>query len=149
MFVVLFLASVLVALAVSYFTAKASHYPIENALRHFFAPELSVALAKYLQLAVILVGVCAGARVRALQDYISAPDYNKPAILDQLTQEFWVMELYRTVIGALEGILWLIFLFALGVAVAVLIMRKSRPTTGGSSELQSPDARSRNSGAVS
>jgi hypothetical protein len=146
MFVVLFLASVLVSLAVSYFIAKASHYPIENALRHFFAPQLSAAFAKYLQLAFILVGVCAGARVRALQDYISAPDYNKPAILDQLTQEFWVMELYRTVIGALEGILWLIFLFALGVAVAVLIMRKSRPSAG---ELQSSDGGSRNPRAAS
>src|ERR1700739_1847721 len=125
MFVVLFLVTLAVALGVSYIIAKGSKHPIENVLHHFFAPHLSAAFAKYLQLAIVLVGVCAGTRVRALQDYISAPDYNKRAMLEQLTQEFWVMKLYRTVIGTLEGILWLIFLFALVVIVAVAIMRKS------------------------
>ncbi|HYL61226.1 MAG TPA: hypothetical protein VE077_01285 [Candidatus Methylomirabilis sp.] len=125
MFVVLFLVSLAVALGVSFIIAKASNHVIENVLHHFFASNLSIAFSKYLQLAIILVGVCAGTRVRALQDYISAPDYNKQAMLDQLTQEFWVMELYRTVIGAFEGILWLIFLFALAVIVAVAIMRKN------------------------
>ena len=147
MFVVLFLVTLVVALGVSYIIAKASNHPIESVLHHFFAPHLSAAFAKYLQLAILLVGVCAGARVRALQDYISAPDYNKPAMLEQLTQEFWVMELYRTVIGTLEGILWLIFLFALAVIVAVVIMRKSHspnvhPANTGPRSGPSPDAKS-------
>ena len=125
MFVVLFLVTLAVALGVSFIIAKAANHPIESVLHHFFAAHLSTPFAKYLQLSIILVGVCAGARVRALQDYISAPDYNKAAMLQQLTQEFWVMELYRTVIGTFEGILWLIFLFALTVIVAVAIMRKN------------------------
>ena len=147
MFVVLFLVTLVVALIVSYIIAKASSYPIENVLNHFFASHLSAAFAKYLQLAIVLVGVCAGTRARALQDYISAPDYNKRVMLEQLTQEFWVMELYRTVVGTLEGILWLMFLFALVVIVAVAIMRKNHspnvhPAHTGPRSGPSPDAKS-------
>jgi ABC-type xylose transport system permease subunit len=125
MFVLLFLVTLVVAFGVSYGIAKGSQHPMESVLHHFFAPHISAAFAKYLQLAIVLVGVCAGTRVRALQEHISATDYNKHAMLDQMTQEFWVMELYRTVIASFEGILWLIFLFALTVVVAVVIMRKN------------------------
>jgi hypothetical protein len=125
MFVVLFLATFLLALAISATIAWASKEPIESILRHFVAPHLSAAFAKYFQLALVLVGVTAGTRVRALQDYISAPEYNKRDLLAQLTQEFWVMELYRTVVSTIEGILWLVFLFALIVLGVVIIIRKA------------------------
>jgi heme A synthase len=125
MFVVLFLVSLVVAFGVSFAIAKASNHPLENTLHHFFAPHISTAFAKYLQLAIIIIGVCSGTRVRALQEYISSPEYMQRAMADKLTQEFWTMELYRTVVGTFEGILWLIFLFALAVVVAVVIMRKN------------------------
>jgi len=134
MFVVLFLVTFILALGIAGAIAWASREPIENILRHFFAPHLSAAFAKYFQLAIVLVGVTAGTRVRALQDYISAPEYNKQAMLAQLTQEFWVMELYRTVIATLEGILWLVFLFALIVFLVVVIIRRSK-----TSQLQPAD----------
>jgi hypothetical protein len=128
MFVVLFLSTFLLALAIAVTVAWATKEPIEAILRHFFAVHLSAAFAKYFQLAIVLVGVTAGTRVRALQDYISAPEYNKQALLAQLTQEFWVMELYRTVVGTIEGILWLVFLFALLVFLVVVIIRRSKLT---------------------
>jgi len=134
MFVLLFVASLLLSFGVAFLVAWGSRDPIENVLHHFFPANISSALAKYLQLATILIGVTSGARIRALQEYISAPDYNKSAMTAQLTQEFWVMEFYRTVIGTLEGILWLIFLFALAVFAVVYITRKSRPTEQGNGQ---------------
>ena len=45
---------------------------------------------------------------------------------DALTQEFWVVELYRTTITTLEGILWLLLLFSLIVFAAYWLMRKAK-----------------------
>lgn len=134
MFVLLFCASLLVAFGVAFLVAWGSRDPIENVLHHFVSANISAALAKYLQLAIILIGVTSGTRIRALQEYISAPDYNKSAMTAKLTQEFWVMEFYRTVVGTLEGILWLIFLFALTVFIVVFFIRKSRTNEQGAGQ---------------
>ena len=52
---------------------------------------------------------------------------------DALTQEFWVVELYRTTTASLEGILWLLLLFSLVVFAAYWIMRKAKRQTSESS----------------
>lgn len=144
MFVVLFLGTFVLALALAATIAWASKELIVGILRHFFASHISVAFGKYLQLAIILVGVTAGTRVHALQEYISAPEINKPGMLAQLTQEFWVMELYRTVVGTLEAILWLLLLFALVIVLAVIFNRKTQPATVQSIDSKTPVARGRN-----
>ena len=126
MFVVLFLVSFLLAFAVSSGVAWAGKEPIEGILHHFFSPNVTAAMSKYLRLAVVLVGVSSGARIRILEEYIAASPANKVEMTDALTQEFWVVELYRTTITTLEGILWLLLLFSLVVFAAYWIMRKAK-----------------------
>ncbi|MDY6901026.1 MAG: hypothetical protein SWZ49_23535, partial [Cyanobacteriota bacterium] len=49
----------------------------------------------------------------------------------QLTTERWVLEVYRTIIGSLQGIAWLLlifFIFALIAFVIVRIFELRRPT---------------------
>src|SRR5207244_3737906 len=65
---------------------------------------------KYIRFAIVVVGISSGTRVRPLQEYISAADWNKPALQAALTQEFWTLELYRTVMGTLEGVAGLLLL---------------------------------------
>ncbi len=124
MFVVLFLVTFLLAFAVSSGVAWAGKEPIEGILHHFFSSNVTAAMSKYLRLAVVLVGVSSGARIRILEEYIAASPANKVEMTDALTQEFWVVELYRTTITTLEGILWLLLLFSLVVFAAYSIMRK-------------------------
>jgi hypothetical protein len=125
MFALLFVVSFLLALGVAFGVAWISKEPIESILHRFFAVHLSDALSKYLRFAIFIVGVTAGARIRALEEYIAAPAYNKTALNAALTTEFWTLEMYRTIIESLEGILWLLLVSAFLIVVAVAIIRKA------------------------
>lgn len=126
MFVVLFLVTFVLAFAISSGVAWAGKEPIEGILHHFFSVNVTAAMSKYLRLAVVLVGVSSGARIRVLEEYIAATPGNKIEMTNALTQEFWVVELYRTTISTLEGILWLLLLFSLIVLGAYWLMRKAK-----------------------
>ena len=126
MFIVLFLATFLLAFGISSGVAWAGKEPIEGILHHFFPPNVTLAMSKYLRLAIVLIGVSSGARIRFLEEFIAASAANKILMTDALTQEFWVVELYRTSITTLEGILWLLLLFSLIVFMAYWIMRKAK-----------------------
>ena len=126
MFVVLFLVTFVLAFAISSGVAWAGKEPIEGILHHFFTVNVTTAMSKYLRLAIVLVGVSSGARIRVLEEYIAATPGNKIEMTNALTQEFWVVELYRTTISTLEGILWLLLLFSLIVFGAYWLMRKAK-----------------------
>jgi len=126
MFIVLFLVTFLLAFGISSGVAWAGKEPIEGILHHFFPPNVTLAMSKYLRLAIVLIGVSSGARIRILEEFIAASVANKILMTDALTQEFWVVGLYRTSIITLEGILWLLLLFSLIVFMAYWIMRKTK-----------------------
>ena len=144
MFIVLFLVTFLLAFAISSGVAWAGKEPIEGILHHFFSLNVTAAMSKYLRLAIVLIGVSSGARIRILEEFISASPANKLQMTDALTQEFWVVELYRTCITTLEGILWLLLLFSLVVLAAYWMMRKSalkeQQTSEGRSKFQDSKA---------
>jgi hypothetical protein len=137
MFIVLFLVTFLLAFGISSGVAWAGKEPIEGILHHFFSPTVTAAMSKYLRLAIVLIGVSSGARIHVLEEYIGASAANKLQMTDALTQEFWVVELYRTAITTLEGILWLLLLFSLVVFAAYWIMRKAELKKQQASESQS------------
>jgi len=137
MFVVLFLVTFLVAFGISSGVAWAGKEPIEGILHHFFSLNVTAAMSKYLRLAIVLIGVSSGARIRILEEYINASAATKLQMTDALTQEFWVVELYRTAITTVEGILWLLLLFSLVVFAAFWTMRKSEPKQQQASENRS------------
>jgi len=130
MFMNLLVASFLVALALSATIAWISKEAIDAILRRFVVdPVVRAGFEKYIRFAIVVVGVSGGTRVKPLQEYISAADYNKPALLAAMTQEFWALELYRTVIGALEAVagLLLVCVFLALIAPAVLRMLRIEP----------------------
>lgn len=121
----LFLVSLMLALAISITLAWATRDVLENILHRFLAARISAAIAKYLRFAIVVAGISDGTRAGALRDYVNASDLNRNAIAAQLTQEFWGLELYRTALGTLEGILWLMLIFSLGVMIAILLIRRA------------------------
>ncbi|MGB8493834.1 MAG: hypothetical protein WCE53_05485 [Candidatus Acidiferrum sp.] len=128
MVVILFVVSFMLALALSYGVSKLCKDAVEAIANHFLAKNISAGAAKYLQLAIILVGVSSGTRVRLLEDYISAPAWNKPELAAQLTPELWAIALYHTVVDALLGIAWLLVAFALIAMFVVIAIRRSNMT---------------------
>ena len=126
MIVVLFVLSFALAFAVAAGVAWLSKDPIEVILHRFFAAHIGAALSKYLRFAIVVVGIASGTRVGALEEYIGASSWNKRALAAALTPEIWALELYRTIVATLEGIVWLILVVAFFILLAILIIRKGR-----------------------
>jgi len=124
MIIVLFVVSFALAFGVAAGVAWLSKDPIEVILHRFLAAHISVALSKYLRFAIVVVGMASGTRVGALEEYIGASSWNKTALAAALTQEIWVLELYRTIVATLEGIVWLLLVVAFFVLLAILVIRK-------------------------
>lgn len=130
MFVALFAASFVLALALSITVAWISREAIDSVLRRFVADyAVRAGFEKYIRFAIVVVGISGGTRVRVLQEYLAASDLNRAAMAAQLTQEFWVMEIYRTILGTLEGIatLLLVCIFLALIAPVVVRMLKLEP----------------------
>ena len=128
MFLALFGVSLVLAFAISAIVAWASKDVVEGILHRFLADRISAAVSKYLRFAIIVAGISDGTRAGILRDFIYTPNTNRDALSAQLTQEFWALELYRTAIGSLEGILWLMLIFSLGTIVAIVLIRRANLT---------------------
>jgi len=128
MFLALFGVSLVLAFAISFTVAWISKDVIEGILHRFLADKIATAISKYLRFAVVVAGISDGTRAGALRDFISAPAYSRDELTRQLTPEFWALELYRTAIGSLEGILWLMLLFSVGATVAIVLIRRANLT---------------------
>ena len=124
--VVTFVISVLVALVVAAMFAK----PIDTILRRIIADEISMAWLRYMKFAILVVGVSAGVRIYELEKYISPARFDKESRILELTQDRWILEIYRTVIEALQGIAWLLLVFFVFALVAYVIVRIAEMKTG-------------------
>ena len=87
-----------------------------------------MAVSTYFRYAILVVGIADGTRSRLLFDFISVSPWERAKLAAELTPEFWVLELYRTAIQALEGILGLVLLFSFVALVAIFLIRKANLT---------------------
>jgi hypothetical protein len=126
MFVLLFAASVILAFGLAFGVSWIFRRMTENILSRQLAENVSHATAKYLQIAIWLVGVSSGARIQMLKDYLNAPAYNAEALQAQMTTGLWSLAMYNTATDSLLGILWLMLVFAFLATVGVAFIRKSK-----------------------
>jgi hypothetical protein len=125
----LFALSFILAMGVSYAMGRVCRDVSEPLLARFFAKNPSVLMAKYLQFVVVVVGVSSGARIRLLEDFVGAPSWNRPDLVEQLTPEVWALAFYHTFIDSLLGILWLLLILGLVFATALIVLRRSTNTS--------------------
>lgn len=123
MFLTLLAVTFVVSVAVSLVVTGMFARPIDGILRRIIADEISAAWLRYMKFAILVVGVSAGVRVYELEKYISPARFDKDAQVLQLTQDRWILEMYRTVIEALQGIAWLLLVFFVCALVAYVIVR--------------------------
>lgn len=121
MFVTLLVVNFLLAFAVSFIVARLFRAPVNRILERLVTEDLFVAWAKYIVFAIYVVGISGGVRVWDLEKYITPPTQGGAIVL--LTQERWVLELYRTVIGTLQGIAWMLLLFFVFALIAYVIVK--------------------------
>jgi hypothetical protein len=119
--VVTFAIAGAVALAVSRWFAT----PIQRILAQIVEEEITFAWTMYLRFAILVVGISSGVRIFQLERYITPTFGPANAEILQLNRDRWVLEIYRTVIGTLQGIAWVLLIFFVVALLAFVIVRIS------------------------
>ncbi len=123
MFLLLLSVTFVVALVICLITAKLFAAAIEDILVKIVASDIAYAWVKYLKFAVLVVGLSGGVDVYYLSSFIKQPtDDFTPPVLDF---NHWVLEIYRTIIGSLQSIALLLFIFFVFGLIAYVIAAKT------------------------
>lgn len=121
MFLALLFVTVVVAFAVSALTAWVFSKPVDRILKRIIADEISSAWLKYLQFAILIVGISSGVRAHDLERYLG-PGAGS-AQTSGLSLDRWVWEIYQTTIESLQGIAWMLLVFFVFALIAYVIVR--------------------------
>jgi hypothetical protein len=122
MFLTLLLVTFLISVLVSFFVASMFRHPIERILKRIIADEISDAWVRYITFGLYVVGISSGVRIYDLERYITRPPVRNAEIIS-LTMERWVLEVYRTIIGALQGLAGVLLLFFVVALIAFVVVR--------------------------
>lgn len=121
MFVTLLLVTFVVALIVSFVVVRLFEKPIDAVLGRIIAEDISVAWERYLKFAIYIVGVSGGVRVWQLERYIMPGEEDvEPVVLNGAR---WTLEVYRTIIGTLQSVAWMLLVFFLVALIAYVVVR--------------------------
>ncbi|NOY22515.1 MAG: hypothetical protein GXO70_03240 [Acidobacteria bacterium] len=120
MFLELLLVTFLIAVAIATVVALLFSRPINKLLGHLVSEELAPIWRRYIVFAVYVVGISGGVSVRAIEKYIT-PD--KEGKLLVLNADRWILETYKSVIGTLQSVAWMLLIFFLFALVAYVVLR--------------------------
>jgi len=95
--------------------------PLARILDRIISEDIGVAWLRYLKFAIYVVGVSGGVRVWDLEKYITPRPEETEIIM--LNAERWVLEVYRTVIGTLQSVAWMLLVFFVFALIAYVIVR--------------------------
>ncbi|RMF19475.1 MAG: hypothetical protein D6760_13060 [Deltaproteobacteria bacterium] len=121
MFVTLLIVTFAIAFATSLVVVRLFRAPIRMILDRVVSSELSGAWHRYLDFAVVVVGVSGGVRIWELEKYITARVKDMEPVV--LNSDRWVLEVYRTLIGTLQSAAWLLLVFFVFALIAYVIVR--------------------------
>ena len=122
MFVTLLVVTFAIAFVVSSIVVLMFGKPLDSILARIISDKISKAWLKYLKFAIYVTGISSGVNIRSLEKYITKAQYEGAAIV-QLNPERWVLEIYRTVIGTLQGVAWMLLVFFVFALIAYVIVR--------------------------
>ena len=123
MFFTLLLATFTVAFLVSWLTTRLFSTAAERILKRIIQDEIATSWLTYLKFALLVVGISSGVRIHQLERFISTPAYNERAEILALTAERWTLEIYRTVIGGLQGLAWVLLVFFVVALFGFIVVR--------------------------
>ena len=145
MFLALLAVTFVISLLSSFVLARIFSSPLEAILHRIISDDISAAWLKYLKFAIYVVGISSGVRIWELEKYITPQPFREPLAEPLggpsrgplpplvLNTDRWVLEVYRTVIGTLQGVAWMLlvfFVFALLAYVVVRISETRRAKSG-------------------
>ena len=122
MFLTLLAVTFLIALSVSFIIVRLFGRSITNILERLIEESIVGAWLRYLKFAIYVVGVSSGVRIWQLEKYITPIEPDQTEII-VLNTDRWILEVYRTIIGSLHGIAWLLLVFFVFALTAYVIVR--------------------------
>ncbi len=127
MFYYLIITTFALALLVSFIVMRLFSSSINAILARIIHDPIHEAWAKYTKFAGMVVGTSSGIRIYDMEKYITPLTYaeNDKRIVIELTQERWVLEIYRTIIETLQGLAWMMLVFFMVALIAYVIVRWS------------------------
>ena len=121
MFLTMLAITFVIALAVSAIVDLIFRQPVDGILKRIVVDEIRSAWARYLRFALYVVGVSSGVSIRNLEQYVTARWDEQKVVA--LTSDRMVLEIYRTVVGTLQGEAWLLLVFFVFALVAYVVVR--------------------------
>lgn len=134
MFLTLLGVTFVIAVICSAIAAQLFDKSIRAILERVVAEELSSAWHRYVKFAIYVVGISGGVRIWDLEKYITPRTKDQAVIV--LNGDRWVLEVYRTIIGTLQSVAWMLLLFfavaliAFVIVKALEVRREARPVSG-------------------
>ncbi len=135
MFLTLLAVTFGVAFIAAAVIARIFRDPVDHILARIIADDISSAWRKYITFAIYVTGVSGGVRVWDLEKYITAARAPHPRAIEaaekvvrevvELTTERWILEVYRTLIGTLQSVAWMLLVFFLFALIAYVVVRIS------------------------
>lgn len=137
MFITLLVVTFVISLATATLVASIFSKPINSILERLVSKELAPTWRRYIVFTIFVVGISGGVRVWDIERYIT-PDADGRII--ELNADRWVIEIYKTVIGALQSVAWMLLVFFLFALVAYVVVRgfEARRGTGGNEKKEIP-----------
>jgi hypothetical protein len=120
MFVTLLIVTFIIAMAMSTLVVVLFRRPIMKILSRLVTEELAPTWQRYILFATYVVGISGGVPLWDIEKYVT-PD--KEGKLLQLTSDRWIIEVYKSIIGSLQSIAWMLLVFFLFALVAYVVVR--------------------------
>ncbi|MCU0305555.1 MAG: hypothetical protein MUC56_15985 [Thermoanaerobaculales bacterium] len=121
MFLYLLLVSFLLAAGVAGLVVLVFRKPVRAILHRIIGEEIQSAWSRYVMFAILVVGISGGVRLWELGRYIT-PDKETGTVLE-LTHDRWVLEIYSTIVGALQADTWMLLVFFLFALLAFVVVK--------------------------
>lgn len=130
MFITLLAVTFAVAATTSFVAARTFNQPVRGILDRIVSEQIGAAWHRYVTFAIYVVGISGGVRIYALEQYIfprTAPVSDAKGMVEVqpvvLNADRWTLEVYRTVIEALQSIAWMLLVFFLVALIAFVVVR--------------------------
>ena len=122
MFLTLLIVTFIISISLCSIIVKIFNKSLMSILNRLIEESISDSWLKYLKFAIYVVGISSGVRIWELEKYITPIDPEKSEVII-LNSDRWILEVYRTIIGTLEGIAWLLLVFFIFALIAYVIVR--------------------------
>lgn len=115
------LALVALSVAVSAVVVRMFGKAMDDILQRIIGDDVRSGWSTYMRFAVYVVGISGGVRIWELERFIGPVPEGVRA--PELTAERFVLELYRSAIGSLQSVAWVLLFFFLVTLIAFVIVR--------------------------